>query len=191
MPKRVFIIHGWGGSPDEGWFPWLATQLQSRGFEVQVPAMPDADEPAIEDWVAFLRRRVGKSDENTYFVGHSIGCQAIMRYIETLGAEERAGGAVFVAGWFTLMVLETDEEKEIARPWLETPINTAKIRQKIGKMFAIFSDNDPVVPAENIEMFEERLGARTFIEDEKGHLSGSDNVTVLPSALNAALEMAN
>ena len=23
MSKRVFIIHGWGGYPEEGCFPWL------------------------------------------------------------------------------------------------------------------------------------------------------------------------
>ena len=23
MTKRAFIIHGWDGYPDEGWFPWL------------------------------------------------------------------------------------------------------------------------------------------------------------------------
>ena len=26
--RRVFIIHGWGGYPEEGWFPWLKKELK-------------------------------------------------------------------------------------------------------------------------------------------------------------------
>ena len=41
MQKRVVIIHGWGGYPDEGWRPWLKHELETKGFLVLVPAMPD------------------------------------------------------------------------------------------------------------------------------------------------------
>ena len=47
------------------------------------------------------------------------------------------------------MNLNTDEEKEIAKPWLETPIDFAKVKQHTKKFFAVFSDNDDVVPQEN------------------------------------------
>lgn len=31
--KRVFIVHGWGGRPDESWFPWIQRELESKGFK--------------------------------------------------------------------------------------------------------------------------------------------------------------
>jgi len=34
MSKRVFLIHGWEGSPEEGWRPWLKKELEKRGFKV-------------------------------------------------------------------------------------------------------------------------------------------------------------
>ena len=34
MNKRVFIAHGWDGYPEEGWFPWLKKELETKGFEV-------------------------------------------------------------------------------------------------------------------------------------------------------------
>ena len=30
MKKRVFIIHGWGGKPDEHWLPWLEEELAKK-----------------------------------------------------------------------------------------------------------------------------------------------------------------
>src|SRR3989338_6493172 len=92
MTKRAFIIHGWDGYPDEGWFPWLKAELEKNGFQVHVPAMPESAEPKIETWVSHLSKAVGDVDENTYFVGHSIGCQTILRFLESLPADKKVGG---------------------------------------------------------------------------------------------------
>jgi predicted alpha/beta hydrolase family esterase len=98
--KRIFIVHGWGGYPTEGWFPWLKTELEQKGFQVFVPQLPDTDHPTIENWVPALTAAVGTPDSDTYFVGHSMGCQTIARYAEGLEASQVLGGAVFVAGFF-------------------------------------------------------------------------------------------
>src|SRR3989344_1064272 len=103
--KRVIIVHGWSGSPNDNWLPWLKTELEKLGHEVLVPEMPNADEPVIEAWVAKVSEVVDTPTNNTYFVGHSIGNQAILRYLETIKAP--VGGAVFVAGWFDLKNMET------------------------------------------------------------------------------------
>lgn len=47
MKKRVFLIHGWEGYPEEGWRPWLKKELEQRGFTVIVPAMPDTATPTM------------------------------------------------------------------------------------------------------------------------------------------------
>ena len=88
--------------------------------------MSEPAEPKIEAWVSRLSRIIGVVDENTYFIGHSIGCQTILRCLEKLPDNAKVGGAVFVASWFTLTNVDTDEEKETARPWLETPIDFEK-----------------------------------------------------------------
>ena len=187
MTKRTYIIHGWDGYPDEGWFPWLKTELEKNGFQVHIPAMPEPAEPKIEAWVSHLSKIVGDVDENTFFVGHSIGCQTILRYLESLPVDKKVAGAVFVAGWFILSDLETQEEKVIGKPWLETPIDFAKVKQHTTKFFAVFSDDDEVVPMENRKLFEVRLGAKTALEHSKGHFSGSDGVKELPVVLEAIL----
>ena len=100
MTKRVFIIYGWEGNPENCWFPWLKKELENKGFSVIVPSMPHPDAPEIKSWVGHLNSVAGEADENTYFVGHSIGCQTILRYIEQLPQEVKIGGIVCVAGFF-------------------------------------------------------------------------------------------
>lgn len=190
MTRRVFIIHGWDGYPEEGWFPWLKRELEKRGFDASVPAMPNPGEPRIEEWIPFLADIVGKPDQNTYFVGHSIGCQAIIRYLQTLPDGTKIGGAVFVAGWYNLRNLETDEEKRTAGPWVNEPRDDKKIREVVNRAVAIFSDNDPFVIPENQDSWRERVGAKIIIEHNRGHFSGSDGITELSSALNSILELA-
>src|SRR3989344_239376 len=188
--NRVFIIHGWDGHPEEGWFPWLKKELERRGFSVFVPAMPNASEPKIETWVPYLNELVGQADGNTYFVGHSIGCQAIIRYLQTLPPKTKIGGAVFVAGWYNLRNLETEEEKRIAGPWVNEPRDDKKIRETVHRAIAIFSDDDPFVMPENQRSWKEKAGAKIIIEAGRGHFSGSDGIVELPSALAAILEIA-
>jgi hypothetical protein len=188
MVKRVFMVHGWGGTPEGEWFPWLKAELEKKGFEVHVPAMPESVE-VIEPWVSILRKTVGKPDENTYFVGHSIGCQTILRYLESLPKTVKVGGAVFVAGWFHLTGLSAEEKKQ-AKTWFENPIDLEKATQKTKNMIAIFSDNDPYVPLEENKKAYERFCRKIVIEKGKGHINAEARITKLPSILKAVLEVA-
>ncbi|MCD6229864.1 MAG: alpha/beta hydrolase [Candidatus Diapherotrites archaeon] len=56
MAKKAFIIHGWEGFPEEGWFPWLKQQLENNGFTVCVPEMPDTKHPKINEWVNTIKK---------------------------------------------------------------------------------------------------------------------------------------
>lgn len=183
MPKRVFIIHGWDGYPKECWFLWLKNQLEQKGIRVEVPQMPDAATPQIDKWVPFLENLVSTPDKDTYFVGHSIGVQTILRYLEKINA--KVGGVLAVAGFYALTdkAFEDEEDKQTAKPWLEIPINNQKVKDNAGKITAIFSDDDPYVPLQNVDYFKERLNAKTIIVNGGGHIGGSDNISEYPLIL--------
>lgn len=199
MKRRVFIIHGWDGYPEEGWFPWLKKELEKKEFEVIVPQMQHAANPRIYNWVSKISSIVKSPDKNTYFVGHSIGCQAIARYLEGLPQGTKIGGAVFVAGFFKRLTgLEEDPDvQKTDRHWLTTPIDFKKVKSKIKKSIAIFSDNDPWVPLDNQDDFREKLGSKIIIEHNMGHFSASDyfkeeeKVKKLPVVLESVLELTN
>ena len=189
MTKRVFIIHGWGGNPQEGWFPWLKRELELRGFEVHVPQMPNAEKPRLENWVPALAQAVGVADEQTYFVGHSMGAKTTSCYLETLPADVKIGGAVFVAGFFKRLTLGEDEDHATADAFLSFPLDFAKVRSHLPKSIAIFSDDDPYVPLDNQDDFRDKLGSEIIIEHGIGHFSGETGTTELPIVLEKILEL--
>src|SRR3989344_8692940 len=188
--KRVFIIHGWEGFPEEGWFPWLKKELEAKGFMVQVPAMPNTAEPKIESWVPFLQELIGTPDEDTYLVGHSIGCQTVIRYLSSLREDIKLGGVVLVAGWLLRLIGDMSEDEiKIARPWIETPIDLENVKNHTKSIVAVFSDNDEFVSLDNIDVFKEKLGARTILEHDKGHFSQETGIKELPLVLEELLKM--
>lgn len=191
--KRVVIVHGWEGHPKENWFPWLKKELESRGFEVMVPQLPDPDNPRIYNWVPALSKVAGKVDKDTYFVGHSMGCQTIARFLEGLPDGIKVGGAVFVGGFFKRLTgLEEDPEvQETDRHWLTAPIDFAKVKSHLPKSIAIFSDDDPYVPLDNQDDFKEKLDSEIIVEHNMGHFSTSAGVTQLSVALNSILKLSS
>ena len=183
--KRAFLVHGWDGNPQNYWFPWLTKELETRGFAVVAPQLPDALTPRIRPWVSTLSEIVGAVDEETFFVGHSMGCQTILRFLQTLPPDQVAGGAILVAGFTGKLTGLTEEEKLVARPWEETPIDLNKVKGHVKHLAAVLSDNDPWVPLEsNRKIFAENLGAEIVVEHTKDHFETGSGVVELPIILN-------
>lgn len=183
MKKRVFVIHGWEGYPEEGWRPWLKNELEKRGFAVFIPAMPDTKHPKMNEWLNHLIEVIGTPDKNCYFVGHSLGCITILRYIETLKENQKIGGAVLVAG-FT-----SDLGYEEIGSFFKEPINWEKIKSHCKRFVAIHSDNDPYVSLHYGKFFKEKLNAEVIVEHNMKHFSVDDGIMVLPIALESVIKI--
>lgn len=192
MKKRVVVVHGKGSSPTDGWFPWLKHELESRGFEVLVPSMPDAYHPDRDFWVGTLTELLGTAHAETYFVGHSMGCQAILRYLESLPEGSHVGGAVFVGGFFEHISGERNGVpiREYYASWFRDALDAPKIRARLSKSVAVFSDNDPYIELANQEDYRNKLGSEIIIEHNKGHFRGTgDNIKDIPVVLEKILEI--
>lgn len=199
MTKRVFLIHGWEGRPDNHWFPWLSWELKARGFEVEALSMPNPNTPNVEEWVKALKTSVGRLTADTYFVGHSLGCIAILRYFEKLPKASKAGGAVFVAGFSDDLDIPEIANfclppQTAARGQTQTTTRTdaeffEKVKSHCPKFVTIFSDNDEYVPMEKSLEFQKALGAKGILERGKGHFSKSEGSTALPAVFKSIIEM--
>jgi methionine--tRNA ligase beta chain len=116
-----------------------------------------------------------------------------LRYVADLPTSAQLGGILLVAGFISSVSnITTPEQEKIIAPWRDTPIDFEKIKKITRDVRAIFSEGDVWIPIENKKVAEEKLGAKTYIEDGQGerrHFGERDGVTELPKALELILEM--
>lgn len=182
--KSIYLIHGWGGDPNsEPWFDWLKKQGNILGYEVKIPEMPNTDSPKVNEWIKILNNIVDLNNE-VYLVGHSIGCQAIMRYLERLPTNTKIKGCIFIAGWFDLLETayeaeeekELIEEKEIAHNWINSKIDLKNVKNKSNKFLSIFSSNDPCVNVNQSKIFKEELNSQIIIKNNESHFNETKQI---------------
>ncbi|MDE1832969.1 MAG: alpha/beta fold hydrolase [Candidatus Micrarchaeota archaeon] len=192
MALRVVVVHGIEATPQSDWLPWFKAELVRLGFDAIIPEMPDTNHPKINEWVSRLAEVVGDAYHDTFLVGHSIGGQAILRYLAQLQGDSKVSGTILVASWTALRkaAFETEEDERTFKPWLQTPIDWDNARRHSDKFTAILSDDDPYVPLEVGDEFAAKLGAKIITERGKGHMSTDTGVTELPSVLDEILLMA-
>ena len=189
--KKYYIIHGWDGSPEEPLHRWLKRELEQRGHKVVVPEMPETETPHIESWVQKAEQII-EPNEDAVLIGHSIGCQTILRYISSLEEGKEVGDVILLAPWTNLKMDVIEEEGEesvsIAREWIDSPIDFEKAKKHVrGDVVAIFSNDDPVVPLSESQVFSKNMNAEVVVEKGKGHFTEEDGVTELSSLLKAAV----
>lgn len=185
MNKRIFIIHGWGGSPDKDWIPWAKARFEELKYQTVASLMPDTDIPEIKPWVDKLREIVGKTRGSDILIGHSIGCQTILRFLEGLKSGEKIDKAILIAPWVKLTNLENETAWKIAEPWLKTPIDFPKIKPSANRFIVVFSDNDSWVPLkENLNYFRRKLNPEVLVLTSRGHFTQDEGITQLPEILN-------
>lgn len=176
--KRVFIIHGYTDYPEENWFPWLKTELEKLGLKVIAPAMPNTKRPQFNEWLTHLQKVAGHVDEETYFVGHSLGCPTILRFLEALPQGQKAGAIVLVAG-FAEPIHFRQLDSFTTSTW-----HDEKIRQSVDKIILINSDNDKHAPMEMGERMKDRFGAELIMLNNAGHIDEKSGYTTVPFVLD-------
>ncbi|QSQ17775.1 RBBP9/YdeN family alpha/beta hydrolase [Myxococcus landrumensis] len=185
MSRSLVIVHRWDGRPNTDFYPWLSERLRQppAPFDTVLTLdMPQPSAPTIDGWVSTLTRTLGTVPEpSTVFLGHSVGCQAILRYLATLPEGHRVEGAVFVAGWF-----DVARRWDTLQPWLDTPIDFARVRAALGRRVVLLSDGDPFTPdwRRNSQRWEEHLGAEVRVIPGARHFNNPREPAVLEAVLS-------
>lgn len=182
--KKVFIIHGFQGSPNGGWRPWLMAELENRDIYACALSMPDPENPICTEWVEEISRHVEKNkNDEIYLVGHSLGVPAILRYLEFSSEIPNVRGAVLVSG-----PCKKSKNKKIEN-FLDKEFDYESIKSKIQKFVIIHGDNDPNVPLNNAEILSQKLGAELIVIPNGGHLNGSSGWKTLPQCFESLTKM--
>lgn len=132
--KNAVLFHGTGGNPESYWFPYLKRELEKRGYTVSVPALPNTENPKIEETLPFALS-AATYDENTVLVGHSSGAPLILSILENIDVKIRS--AIFVAGFFKPLNPPKPE------PMVQTSYDWDMIRAHCARFVVLNSDHDP------------------------------------------------
>lgn len=183
--KKVFIIHGFQGSPNGGWRPWLMAELEKLDVYACALPMPNPENPICEEWIEEIARHVEKNKEDEiYLIGHSLGSPAILRYLEAVSQNiKNIVGVILVS-----CLSEKNNNRKIDN-FLDKPFNFSVIKSKTKKFVFIHGDNDPDVPLCNAEFLSKELGGELIIIPNGGHLNGSSGFFILPECLDAFKNM--
>lgn len=181
--KKAFLIHGFEGSPNGGWRPWLMAELDKQGIYACALAMPSPNQPVPKEWVKEIARHVESSPrDQIYLVGHSLGVPAILRYLEKAPGKQ-VRGVVLVSG----PIFKTTKKR--VDSFLNKSFDFKTIKQKAGKVVVIHGDTDRSVSVEQGRVLAEELKAELVIVKNGGHLNGSAGWNILPHALKALTKM--
>ena len=169
------LVPRWAGTERSDWYPWFERTIAPRGCSVCPLDVPEA--PTIEGCVRNLQALMkGRSSEDTWLIGHSVGCQAVLRFLETCSPDFCAAGVLCVAGWWTI-----DEPWETIRPWIETPIELPKVKAAARGFSVLLSDNDPFTAdhQKNAQRWREGLGAQVHMAPGRKHFNQAEEPEVL------------
>ncbi len=168
--KKALLLHGTDGDSSSSWLPWLKTQLETAGWKVWVPDLPNAHEPNIarynkhifanKDWVF---------DDQTVIVGHSSGSLAALGILQALPKNIVVNQAILISsfkndlGWPNLSGL------------FETPLDFEAIKKHAKNFLFIHSDDDPYCPLEHAQYLSKKLnGELRVIPGQKHFSAGTD-----------------
>jgi uncharacterized protein len=182
-------VHGWGGNPNNCWFPWMVKELEKANIETKPVTMPTPDFPNPVTWPQALKNEVQNLDDETVLVGHSIGCLTIMHYLAGLPQATKVAGVVFVAPWMEIAKQENPADEEVRDKWRNLPLDITKFKSHLGGFTCIFSDNDDAIDSFLNEPLFKKMGANTIMEHGKGHFSDDAGIMELPSALEEILKI--
>lgn len=183
--KRALLLHGTNGDPSHGWQPWLKSELESRGYEVFAPVLPDNDRPNRGTYEAFLRDS-GWDFADNLVVGHSSGATTALNLL--------------LSDWFpsvkaTVLVGAFLNEK-LTKPLGEFPegnfdglfvesFDPARLRERSRAFYFVHGSNDPYCDIDDARDLCDQLRGKFIVIENGHHLGGASGVTELPQLIEA------
>ncbi|SEB45979.1 RBBP9/YdeN family alpha/beta hydrolase [Arthrobacter woluwensis] len=178
--RRALIFHGYGATPEDHWFGWLAERLEDDGIPVTVPALPDPLGPDPVVWEDAVRTALGTPDAGTIVVAHSLGCLTVLRALGSLAGPWRLGTLVLVAGFLDPLPALPGLDGFIADG---SPVDG--LAERLDRLVVLRSDRDEFVPTAHTDRLAALLGTEPQVVDGAGHFLADDGVTEAPAIHDA------
>ncbi len=159
--KQVLICPAYNTLPTENWYKWLEKILRDRGYDAKVLELPNINAPSEKEWVECIKAAHNNTSSPVILVGHSLGCCAILAYINQYNIPaERVVLVAYPMFWEGII-----ETRPALKAYVEgmQPLNFENIK-KLVDHFDIFHDTtDHLLPMKNPEYLKETLGDKAIL----------------------------
>ncbi len=173
------IIHGSYGHPFENWEPWLFETLTSEGKQVLAPQFPCINQ-SYDNWKRVMDAYRPFIDENTSFIGHSLGPAFIINYL--LDNKLKVNNLYFAVPFYGL--INNKDFDEVNKTFFKYN-DISEATKYFNNIISFFGDNDPYVPAELVETLTHQLNSPLKIIHNGGHLNASAGLNIFKELKDA------
>ncbi|KKW46454.1 MAG: hypothetical protein A3A43_03490 [Candidatus Liptonbacteria bacterium RIFCSPLOWO2_01_FULL_56_20] len=171
---NYLILHGYTGSPQENKYPWIKKELEKRGYEVNIPKLPNTNDPSEQEQVNYVLENF-TLDENTVLFGHSLGAIVALKVLQKANTPI----AKLVLG---AAALDPKFSRDSKRPFWDSfnwNFNYKKINDLVSDKVIISDVREPH-RASYLRYLSEKLSARLAEEKSiKKHFTGSTEPAIL------------
>lgn len=178
----VSINHGFEGSVNGNWFPWLKRELTARGITVATRQMPDAQWPSWPAWKDAMSEMLPAVGPGNIIVAHSLGCLTVLKWLTECHPDAEIAGGVLVSGF-----AEPLPELSLPASFFTTPLDASRLK---GHWTVISARNDALVPHALTRKLAEKIGADFVAFEEGGHFMAEEGYTEFPFVLKCVENLA-
>lgn len=187
MPKQIFIIHG--GETYDTYDAYLAdlknkeidldrlrqkdwkSNLQENlgpEYEVIAPRMPCAQNAKYTEWTIWFEKITPLLNDNIILIGHSLGGIFLAKYLSENNLAKNINAVFLVAAPFV-----PGKGESLADFTL--PSSLENLSKQTDKIILYHSQDDPIVPIENLKKYSEALPkTQTRILENRQHFNQKD-----------------
>ena len=177
--KRFVLLHGREATPQDNFWPWIKAELESRGYEVQIPTLPNTNEPSDEEQADYAEKHC-TFDENTAIIGHSFGGIVALRLLER---GHKVNRVTLVSAPVSGKFLDTKVRASVTAA-AKKGFDYKKIKKGANGFVVLYDSTDKVVPVSDAQTLSRELGC--LLMQGRGmemHFSGKREPDVLMAGI--------
>ncbi len=150
--KKALLLHAWGNTNEDCWFPWLQKELEKKWYEVCSRNLPSTEFPVFQDQFDTVKDFASTMKEWDLIVWHSLGCTLASHVSEKL--ELKWVNIILVAPTYPLLWSEIKDKLWKYFETLEAYYGLENSFSSLDNNYQIFlSDNDPYITIESAKRY--------------------------------------
>ncbi len=150
------------------WREGLGSKL-FEGFDLIYPKMPNKEDAKYTEWKLWFEKLIPFLEDNVILIGHSLGGLFFVKYLSENKFSKKIKALFLIAAPYE------GKNKKQTLGTFALKKNFTKLTKQVGSIHIYHSKEDPVVPFEDFERYEEKLpDAHTRVFEGKGHFNDKE-----------------